>query len=338
MDLKRNKFIWFGISALILAGLIYVADLNEFIEALRSAKLYLLLPALVLGLSASAILGIPWHIFFKQMEIKSNPRETLEMFMAGNFLNLVTPLGQFGGEPFMAYIISKNTDSSYERSLSCVVSADIINAVPFITFLTGGVAYLLFFSSVNNLVAQAAYIAAVLGIIGGIIVYLLWFDEELLEKYAFMVLDYLERNTGFGDRLVDLVKEKIASIKSGFLEAGRDRRVLLKAAAIAHLTFITKMASLYFILLSLSLEPAIPAIYFTVILASVATFSPTPGGSGTFEAAFASVLMLFYSVGFAEALTAAVLFRLMTYWSVLVIGYVAFIRVNTPSRSEAGSE
>lgn len=338
MDFNRNKYLWFAFSAILFLGLLYIADVNKFIDALESANLYLLIPALILGLSTYVIWGITWHMFFNQMEIKSGFVKTLEMFMAGNFLNSVTPLGQFGGEPFMAYIVSKNTDSSYERSLSCVVSADIVNAVPFVTFLAGGVAYLFFFSSVNNLIMQATYVSIVLGTLGGIIVYLLWFDEELLEKYIFMALDYLEKYTSFGSKLTKIAKGKITAAKSAFLEAGKNPELLLKAMLITHLTFITQIASLYFILLSLGLEPMIPAIYFTLMLAGLATFSPTPGGSGTFEAAFAGMFLLFYSVNFATALTTAILFRLMTYWPALLIGYLAFIKLSTPDRSELDSK
>ena len=130
------------------------------------------------------------------------------------------------------------------------------------------------------------------------------------------------------------MKEKITAVKEAFLEAGKNPRLLLEATVITHLTFITQIASLYVILLSLGLEPLIPAIYFTVMLAGVATFSPTPGGSGTFEAAFAGILMLFYPVNLATALTAAILFRLMTYWPALLIGYLAFVKLSTPDRKE----
>ncbi|WP_414838012.1 lysylphosphatidylglycerol synthase transmembrane domain-containing protein [Candidatus Nanosalina sp. VS9-1] len=333
--LKKNKYLWFGISLIILLGMVYISDVSKFVEALRSANPYYLIPALGLGLSGFLIWGYVWHMFFRHMDFDLKYQRTMEMFMAGNFLNSITPLGQFGGEPFMAYIVSRNTDASYDKSLSCVISADIINAIPFLTFLTAGAAYMFLFQSVKGLVAQAAYLAIIFALIGGLIAYLLWFDEEILEKYLFVILNRIQSRIGRGEKFIQRIKERISSTKAAFYKAGDDPRMLLEAATLTHATFLLQIASLYFILLSLSITPNFPAIYFTVMLSGVATFSPTPGGSGTFEAAFAGILMLFYPLNFAIALTAAVLFRLTTYWPGLIIGYLAFIKLNTPDREQA---
>jgi uncharacterized protein (TIRG00374 family) len=83
--------------------------------------------------------------------------------------------------------------------------------------------------------------------------------------------------------------------------------------------------SLRFVLLSLGIRPDFTPIYFTVTLSSLASFSPTPGGSGTFEAAFSGLMVFFFEVNIATAVTAAVLFRLTTYWPGLVIGYISLV-------------
>lgn len=333
MELK-NKYLWFAVSGFFLALLIYFSDIEKFLNAISNADPLLLVPALILGLSAFLVWGYVWHLFFRQMNLGISFHETMEMFMAGNFLNSVTPLGQFGGEPFMAYIVSKNTDASYEKSLSFVISADIINAVPFVTYLLAGAGYMFLFRSVNNIIAKGALLAISLATIGGILVYLLWFDDDIIEKYLFSALNKVQKVTGHGDKLSREIKERISSVKSSFRQAGKSPRMLLKATAITHTNFIFQCAVLYFILLSLSLTPEATAIYFTVLLTGLADFSPTPGGTGAFEAAFAGVLLLFYPVGFATALTAAILFRLSGYWPGLIVGYVAFVKLNIPEREK----
>ena len=333
MELK-NKYLWFGVSGLFLALLIYFSDTEKFLNAISNADPLLLAPALILGLSAFLVWGYVWHLFFRQMDIDISLYRTMEMFMAGNFLNSVTPLGQFGGEPFMAYIVSRNTGASYEKSFSFVASADIINAVPFITYLLAGAGYMFFFRTVNNIIAKGALLAISLAAVGGLLVYLLWFDEDIVEKYLFKALNKVQKVTGHGDKLSKEIKERISAVKKSFREAGESPKMLLKATAITHVNLVLQGTALYFILLSLSLTPEITAIYFTVLLSGLASFSPTPGGTGTFEAAFAGVLLLFYPVGFATALTAAILFRLSSYWPGLIIGYIAFVKLNIPERKK----
>jgi uncharacterized protein (TIRG00374 family) len=107
MDIRNNRFVWFGISTLIIVSMIYLADTDRFIDSLRTAKLLPLIPALILGLAVFPTWEYVWHQIFQKTSIDISYFKTLKVFMAGNFLNSTTPLGQAGGEPAMAYILKK---------------------------------------------------------------------------------------------------------------------------------------------------------------------------------------------------------------------------------------
>jgi uncharacterized membrane protein YbhN (UPF0104 family) len=57
---------------------------------------------------------------------------------------------------------------------------------------------------------------------------------------------------------------------------------------------------------------------------STGTLTPTPGGLGGFEAGLTAGFVA-YHIGSAPALAIALLFRLISYWLMLVVGAVAFI-------------
>ncbi|MFB6190551.1 MAG: lysylphosphatidylglycerol synthase domain-containing protein [Candidatus Nanohaloarchaea archaeon] len=77
-------------------------------------------------------------------------------------------------------------------------------------------------------------------------------------------------------------------------------------------------------LLSMGVSSDFTPLYFVLVLSSFGNFSPTPGGSGTFEALMAAVLTFFLPhITFATALAVAIIFRLTTYWPGLAIGYLA---------------
>lgn len=329
----RRGLFWFGVSAVLLLVLLYIADVDEFLAALGRASAPHFVVALVVGFLSLLVWAWVWHRFFGTMGIESTPAKTGKMFLTGHFLNSITPLGQFGGEPLMAYIVSEHTGTDYERALACVVSADIVNAVPFFTFTLGGILYLAVTGSVNRFLLQVGLLSVVLVVLGGLVAYLLWSEDGALGGTAIGLLDALEDRHPRITGVVQSLRDSVQKVEASFQEAGEDRPFLLATAAVSHLAILAQIVSLYFVFLSLGLEPEFLWLYFIVNLSVIGTLSPTPGGSGTYEAAFSGLTTLFFPVGLATALTAAVLFRLTTYWPGLLVGYLALLSLR---REEVG--
>ncbi|QKQ98561.1 flippase-like domain-containing protein [Candidatus Nanohaloarchaea archaeon] len=328
----KKQIAWFGVSTAIIAALIFFADASKFIDAVQQANGYYLIAALVLGIAPFFIFTYTWHSFLNKMGADTSYLETYKLFMAGNFMNSVTPLGQFGGEPFMAYVIKKNTDLTYEEGFSAVLSSDIINAVPIFTFIFGGAAFLLLFGSLNDIILQTLYASVIIILIGGTLAYLLWFKSGTLEKKIIKGLRRITDTVGRGKVRVDSIEKKMVNVQKAFNRIGEEPRHLLKTAIIAHTYFIIQVFCLYLILASLGYYPDFTPLYFILPLASLSNFSPTPGGSGAYEAALATIITvmpaaIFPQIPFATALVAGILFRLCTYWPGLIIGYGALVSI-----------
>lgn len=327
MDSKLKKTLWFGVATAIIGGLIYFADVNKFIEALQSASTPHLVPAFASGMAVFLVFGYTWHRFLTKVGIGVTYYESLKLFLAGQFMNSITPLGQFGGEPFMAYIIRRNTDTSYEKAFSTVFSADVINGIPMLTFVLGGAFYLILFSSINDVILQTVYAGVGLTALGGLIVYLLWFKAGVIENYVLGVLTFFSNLTGLGASLVEKAEERLDKVQKSFETIGEDPKHLFKTAVVAHLSFVLQVVCLYFIMVSLGQSVEITPLYFIIAIAGLANFAPTPGGSGAYEATMAGILTFFLNIQFPVAITVAILFRLTTYWPGLVIGYLSFLSV-----------
>jgi uncharacterized protein (TIRG00374 family) len=335
--LKNSKVLWYGVSTVLIAALIYFADVQEFIRALRSVDPVYMTLGFISGISVFLVWGYVWHSFFIKLEIRTTLYKSYKMFMAGHFMNSITPLGQLGGEPFMAYVVSKNTDSSYEKSLSGVMSSDIINAIPVITYTAAGIIYLLLFRTLSGFVEQVIYFGLGTALIIALMIYLLWFDKKKMEAGIFGMLNFIERRLEIGDEYFEPLKSKIRSLKKSFEKIGDDPRHLVKVALISHIYFITQFICLYFILKGLEVDPGFVGIYFTVILAGLAIFAPTPGGTGAYETVFTGFLLFFYpAMDPSTAVATAILFRLTTYWPGILIGY--FCILNLRKTREAAEE
>lgn len=324
MQLKKSKWLWYAVTTAIFGVLIYLADLNEFLEALQSAEILPFTVALFFGLLFFVTNGFIWYSFLKEVDTPVSFWKAIKLFLGGNFMNSVTPLGQFGGEPLMAYIVSRNTEANYQESISSIVSADLVNSMPFVTFSALGVVYLIILGEANNLILNIGLLLSLLVILGAFLAYLLWFEDQMLENYLFRLLKWFEENLG-GKSFIDSAREKVKEALEKFRQFGENPRHLFFTSVIGHVTVVAQMICLYFVLLSLNIQPLAVPIMLTVVLSGLATFSPTPGGSGTFEAAFTGLIVLLMPVDPGPALAAAVLFRLTTYWPGIPLGYLALI-------------
>jgi uncharacterized protein (TIRG00374 family) len=320
---------WYSVTTAIFAVLIYFADLQKFIQALTDVKVVYVAFATVFGVSTFLFWAAVWQVLFGSLNIKSRFSKTVRMALAGNFMNSVTPLGQFGGEPFMAYIVSKNTGASYEKSLSCIVSADIMSASPIITYMGAGLIYMMFWGVLENIFVKLVYLTIALMVFGLILVYFIWFEEDVLKNYLFGALDFLESRIAYLEKYSDSVKSRILEVERSFSKVGDNPAVILKGLVLSHLAIGAQFAALYLVLISKGLEPSLTAIFFTVIISGFSIWAPTPGGSGAYEATFSTVLMLFYSISLDIALTVAILFRISTFWSGIVIGYPAILSLGS---------
>lgn len=325
IDIGRTEWLWFGVTGVLFLLLLYFADVGLFLDSLRRTDLPVFAVALAIGFSSLLVWAWVWHRFFGQMTISSTRSRTVRMFLTGHFLNSITPLGQFGGEPIMAYIVADNTGTDYERALACVVSADIVNAVPFFTFTLGGLVYLSVVGSLNSLLIDIGAVSVLVLVVGAVVAYLLWSENSTLGEAVTGFLRGLETRFTWGESVFRSLRDRVTTIEEAFQEAGNDPVFLLKTAAISHLAILAQVVSLYFVFLAIDIDPGFVPLYFIVNLSVLATISPTPGGSGTYEAAFSALVTFFLSVNLATALTAAVLFRLTTYWPGIVVGYPSLL-------------
>lgn len=198
------------------------------------------------------------------------------------------------------------------------------------------IVYLAVFGWVDNFLFKIGLLTVSLLTVGGGVAYLLWSDDDRLGGGLIGLLDRIEATFRRGEPVFASLRESVQVVADAFRQAGSDRRFLVTTAVGSHLAIVAQIASLYFVVRAIGIEPVFVPLYFLVTLSTVATLSPTPGGSGTYEAAFSGLMTIFYSVDLATALTAAVLFRLTTYWPGLIVGFGAMLTLT--SRADEDTE
>jgi uncharacterized protein (TIRG00374 family) len=269
--------------------------------------------------------AVVWHRFFAVLDVRLKFRQSLRLLLAGTFLNAVTPLGRFGGEPFVAHLIAKRTEATFPQALSSVSSSDLSNAFPFVTFGMGAVLYLAIAGTLQSVVVEIVPWIAVLIVLALVTVYLLWFGGVQ------SVTEYLDGRIDADPELgrlrpyVDSVVETGGKILSQMRDIGDSPRELVPTLLISHVAVLGHVGAAYFALLAVGVEPVAHTLLLVVALSAFLTFSPTPGSMGTFEAGFAGLLVVFFPVNGATAASIAILYRVGTYLPGVVFGYISIL-------------
>lgn len=269
--------------------------------------------------------GKVWEIVLDTVGISVRFRRLLVTFFAGTFANYVTPMGQAGGEPLVAYLLAQDMDVSYEASLASIVTADALRLLPFFNIGLVGLGYVVIDGRLTErtdgiAVALLALAVAIPVTIGGV----WWF------RYA--VRDAVVRSVapiaGRADRLdPDALGDRVDRLIEAIERIADSPRALAVALVITYLGWVLFAAPLYFSGLALGIHVSPLLVAFVVPATVIAGSTPTPGGLAAIEGALAVLLASLAAVSAGEALAIALLYRLASYWLVLVVGGVAFLWV-----------
>lgn len=269
-------------TTLVLLILVAVIDTGRGLEMILSADPGFLAAAFVLANATLLINAIVWKEVLKGVGIELSYRKTVQVVLTNTFINNITPFGNTGGEPVIAYYLAEKFDQSKGRTLSAVLTADIINFSPLLTSaLAGATAY-------SPLTASFIFPAAFKDI-----------KTKIIGEYR--------------------------QFRKGLSDTSLDRNDVLRLASITHISVGMDILAVWMVLASLGLNVALIPLLFIVPLARIANYTPLPGGTGPYELALSGLLVYFYGIPAAGAVSAAVLYRTITYYFGIFAGSAAAV-------------
>ncbi|PSQ51409.1 TIGR00374 family protein [Halobacteriales archaeon SW_8_65_20] len=316
----------FAVAAIVLSLVASQFGLAEVAETLAGADLRWLAVGCLSTTLCLVLWGKAWHIVLRVAGVEVPFRRLVGTYFAATFANYVTPLGQAGGEPFIAYVLSRDTDASYEESLASVVTADLLNLLPFFSFSAVGLSVLLAQSSLPGAAQSLAVGLLAMAVGVPLFVGVAW---RYRERVRAGVLRLVRPLAGVIGRLsVEGVATRLDELYESFGRIARDRRALVAAVAFAYAGWVFFALPLYFAGRTLAVPAIDPLLVLFVVPAStLAGLTPSPGGTGGVELALVALLVALTPVSNAVALSVALVYRVMSYWFALVVGGLAAVGV-----------
>ncbi|MFB6117435.1 YbhN family protein [Halosegnis sp.] len=316
----------FAVAVVVLALVAAGIGLGELRRALAGADLRWLAVGCLSTATCLALWGKAWQIVLRVTGVEVPYRRLVITYFAATFANYATPLGQAGGEPFIAYVLSRDTDASYEESLASVVTADLLNLLPFFSFSAVGLSVLLARSSLPGAATGLARGLLAMAVGVPLLVAVGWRFRERLRAGILRLVAPITRVT---DRVETAsVADRIDELYAAFGRIAADRRALIEAVAFAYLGWVFFALPLYFAGLTLGVGAIDPLLVLFVVPAStLAGLTPSPGGLGGVEVALVALLVALAPVSAATALALALVYRAASYWFALIVGGVAAVVV-----------
>jgi uncharacterized protein (TIRG00374 family) len=335
MELFKSKNIWFVV---LIGAIIFIVFTNEigyekFLFLISNVNKPLIILAVFFNVLNLITFTITWR-FLIPTDISLH--KLFRFYMAGTFINNITPTFGTGGEPVKAMLLGKEIGTSRAECFAGVVSQRMLNMFPFLTIGMSGI-WLLF--SKPNLKLGMWEIAGLVFSIGlafsvfGLIIYF-YIRKDKLSLFVHRSLHFFAPFIGLVKKGFDhnayaaAVEKSIDSFHGGLKNIHKNKYSLVKAAVFSYFGWIFDIMAIYTIFLSL--DPVfnyvethihISVLIITYTIAMISGWLPLflPGGLGIVDGTMA-VLFIYGGVPVEMAVLATLLYRLASYWFNTILG------------------
>ncbi|MCQ6253891.1 flippase-like domain-containing protein [Methanocaldococcus sp.] len=306
MDLKsqilnKRTILSFIISLGILLYIFSKIDLDKLILILKHTKIFYYFLAIVMFYTAILIRSYRWKIFLKNVNIDLKLKDAFIVYYLSMFVNSLVPAKL--GDIYRGYLLKKKTNKSISLGFGTVFIERVFDLVAMISLLFIS-AYLSFKSDIPKEIIYS--------IKWGIIIILF---------LIFLIFGFLVVNSK-----ITLKNKKLEAILINF-EKGLKSVKLNTLHLLITLSFIgwfIEGLTIYFIFLALNLNLEILFGVFSDLASSLLTAIPiTPSGLGIVEYALMYILKL-KNIDENTAFAVLILYRLISYFSVVLFGAIMF--------------
>ena len=325
----RKTLVRIGVGFAIAVILLYLVAVGIGTQDLSAAFADATLRWLAAG-CASTFVGLvawgkAWQVVLEVADIDESFRKLVVTYFAATFANYVTPLGQAGGEPFIAYVLSRDTEASYEESLASVVTADLLNLLPFFSFAAIGMGWLLW--QANLPTAARPLAMGLLALAVGVPAFTMvgWrFRTRLAAVFLRVVAPVAKRTPRI---TMAGVRERLHDLGDAFDRIASEPRALVRALVFSYIGWVFFAAPLYFAGRTVGIPIGPLLVLFIVPASTIAGIVPSPGGLGGVELALTGLLIALVGLSEADAYAVSLVYRVASYWFAILVGGAAALYV-----------
>jgi uncharacterized protein (TIRG00374 family) len=302
--LDKKTLLSFAVSFAILYLFLTRIDLGAAWQVMKSANPLLYLFAFVVYYAAYPVRGVRWKRLLENTGFVLGAQDSTEVLFISWFANCLVPAKL--GDIYRGYLLKKNFAASMSKAIGTIVVERTFDIVTLVVLLSlSGI--LSFEGRLPDTVTTALRVGLLLSVALIVILGGLRYFREFVTRF---------------------LPHRLADIFTRFEEGVTHSLAARTTPVLALYTVIIwafEVGTLYLVTRAISLSLALPVVIFVALAASLLTSIPlTPAGLGAVELAITALLVL-VSVPPDVAVSVALLYRIVSYWSLIVIGAIIFL-------------
>ncbi|GBE56084.1 MAG TPA: flippase-like domain-containing protein [Euryarchaeota archaeon] len=229
-----------GISLLILAGLVGLADIGELKEILGSADpLMVVLSALSYTL-AITFFAVIWQLLIGSARLELRFIDNLRLVFSSVFFNVVTPTASYGGEAVRAYLLTKKFNQDTGVGAATIVAHRIIGTLSNSagTLILG--LYLITRYAVPPVLLVIILVVTLSSFIGFVVVLYFGLKIEWSTRFAEKIFNLI-------GRFREVTEEKRESVNENLMSYHEGLSVLLKSRGTLIYSMLLGLVAWFFV-------------------------------------------------------------------------------------------
>lgn len=321
--MDRKSLFFIILSVAILLVMLWLVGIDEVINALKKANLYLILLAIGIQVFTYFLYTLRWSILNNLAGMNVSIRKLIPMVLVGLAVNNITPSGRGGGEPVRAFILSQEEGYLFEETFATVVADRALDTFPFIVLAALTIVGMVFYFNIESwlLVVMVLAVIAILVILF-VLVYMCIdpnFGKRVDGWIIGLVRRFYKKNT---PEFENKIHEAIFGFQNTMKLLISSKKALLYTIPLSFVIWIFEIIRVYFVFLAFGSNVSLVVIGEVFIIACLVGMIPLlPGGLGAID----GVMVVFYSAaGIPPSVSAAatVIERLISFWMATILGMV----------------
>ena len=294
----------------LAAQLVLKVDFSKVLDAIAQANKWLLLAAFLVFYAGFPLRGLRWAMILRGTGVRIGVRDSTEILYLSWLVNCLVPAKL--GDVYRAYLLKINSPVSLSRTFGTVFIERILDlfAIAILGLAAG------FWSFRTGLPPEIQFVAA-LGI-----------GTVIILAVALLTMRNFGRRIITALPLPHRVEELYDKFEEGVFGAVSGRQ-LPGLIVLTVLIWCTEGLRLWLVVQALGFPDAnlgISGAFFVALIGSLLTAVPlSPAGLGLVEAGMVGILVAAYGIPVTEATTIALVDRVISVFSIIVIGSILYV-------------
>ena len=325
-----------GLLCFVVFIFVFGVNLEQLVEIFKTANPFYYSVAFAALLLSVAFYSLTWHSLLDLLSVKTSFLKAFQFTWIGDFINLMIPAESVTGDITRIYLMSKESGENAGKVVASVMGHRILStAITFGGFIVSAAYFVLVFAP-SLLIMQFIVIITVSTIVSLSLLIFFSVRKQTTGKIVNWLVGLivrLSRGHWNFERLKKSAEKMLNAFHEGMESLQKHPRELVLPVFFSFVAWFFDLliaVLVFYSIGSLGVNMSLPAIVivYSIIIGIQNIPLGVPGEVGLVEIAMTALYTLFASgdpiVMSAMATGATVLIRLLTLWTRIIIGGVAF--------------